>query len=67
LAEVKSAIDKLSDEDQFHLRNYLQDKMLDNEEWRAEMSRRLDEMDEGKKITSAQFEALHRDLESKGR
>lgn len=67
LAEVKEAIDKLSDQDQFHLRNYLQDKMFDNEEWRAEISRRMKRMDEGEKVTSAEFEALLQKLEAEGR
>lgn len=67
LAEVKNAIDQLSDEERFYLQSYLQDGMPENEAWRSEMSRRLDEMDAGKKFTSEQVETLIRQLESEGR
>jgi len=67
LAEVKSAIDKLSDEERFHLQSYLQDKMPGNEAWRREISRRMREMDEGKFFTFEQVEEMVRKLEAEGR
>ncbi len=67
LTEVKSAIDKLSDEEQLHLRSYFQEKLLQNAEWRREISRRMREMDTGKKFTSEQVELLVRKLETEGR
>lgn len=67
LAEVKEAIDKMSDAEQLQLREHLQSKLRKNEEWRREISRRMREMDEGKKVTSAEFEKRHRELEAEGR
>lgn len=67
VAEVKEAIDKMSDAEQLHVREYLQSKLLDNEEWRREMARRLDEMEAGKKLTSKQLEARLRQLDAEAR
>lgn len=67
LAEVKEAIENLSAAEQLALTEYLQTKRLQNEEWRREMSRRLDEMDAGNKYTSEQVEALAAKLEAEGR
>jgi DNA-binding transcriptional MerR regulator len=67
LAEVKSAIETMSDAEQIHLREFLQTKLVKNEEWRREISRRMREMDAGKKVTSAQLDALLQKLEDEGR
>lgn len=67
LAEVKEAADKLSNAEQLELREYLDAKAIGNEEWVREMSRRLDEMDAGKKFTSARVEELNARLEVEGR
>ncbi|CAN5553594.1 hypothetical protein BH20VER3_BH20VER3_24200 [soil metagenome] len=66
LSEIKSAIDRLSGEDQFHLQQYLQDKSSGNEAWRREISRRKREMDAGNKFTSQQVEELIKGLEAAG-
>lgn len=64
LTEVKRAIDRLSEKEQLHLRSYLQEKVLHNGQWRREISRRMREMDEGKKFTSEQIKRLVRTLEA---
>jgi hypothetical protein len=66
-AEVNEAIDKMSDAEQIEVRAYLQSKLPGTEEWRREMSRRLDDMEAGEKFTSAQVEALVAKLEAEGR
>jgi hypothetical protein len=67
LAEVKRAIEKMSDREQLDLTEFLQSKLDKNLEWQREIARRMREMDEGKKITSAEFEKRHRELETEGR
>lgn len=67
LAEVKEAIETMSDAEQIVLREFLQTKVLKNEEWRREISRRMKRMDEGKFFTMEQVEELLRKLEAEGR
>jgi len=67
VTEVKEAIEKLSDAEQLELTQYLQAKRLHNAEWLREMSRRLDEMDAGKKFGSAEVEAFVGNLDAEGR
>jgi predicted transcriptional regulator len=57
----------MSDAEQVNLREFLQTKLLKNEEWRREISRRMKEMDEGKFFTMEQVEELVRRLEAEGR
>lgn len=67
LAEVKAAIENMSDAEQIALREFLRTKALKNEKWRREISRRMREMDEGKKVTSQELEALLKKREAEGR
>ncbi len=67
VAEVKEAIDHMSDAEQLLVNEYLQAKLLQNGEWLREISRRMREMDEGMKVTSAEFEKRLQELEAEGR
>jgi len=66
LAEVKIAIDKLSDFERSYLQAYLHHKNASLADRRAELSRRMREMDEGKGFTLEQIEELHRKREADG-
>lgn len=66
LAEVKSAIDKLSDFEKMYLQAYLHHKNESLADRRAELSRRMRELDEGKGFTLEQIEEIHRRLEADG-
>ncbi len=67
LAEIETAIEALSTEERLKLYESLGRQLVPiSDERRARWSEIMREMDSGKKISSAQFEASHRDLESKG-
>jgi hypothetical protein len=63
LAEIKNAIDQLSDEDQLHVQRYLHDKTKPSADRIAQWSRVMEEMDAGKKFSVEQVEELCRRLE----
>ena len=67
LAEIETAVKALSTEEQMKLYESLAERLFDvSPERRARWSEIMREMDEGKKVTAAEFEARHRELEAKG-
>ncbi|CAN5675767.1 hypothetical protein BH20VER1_BH20VER1_20080 [soil metagenome] len=67
LAEIEVAIEALSPEERVKLYESLGRRLIPiTEERRARWSEIMREMDAGKKISAAQFEAAHKNLESKG-
>ena len=64
-AELKDQVAVLSAEERSQLAAFLAE--LDETEYQAEMNRRMQAMDAGKKVTAEEFEARHMELKSKGR
>jgi hypothetical protein len=68
LAELEAEVSKLSPPERLKLAALLADLEEQNEDqFRAAADRRMTAMDDGRKVTSEEFERRHRQLESDGR
>jgi len=66
-AALKQTVDGLSEAERTYLAAYLEvQSLIHSEAHRAEMGRRLHEMDQGRRLTSDAVKELHQALEVKG-
>jgi hypothetical protein len=66
-AELKEQVASLSAKERFQLVAFLAEMEEQNEEeFRADVDRRMKAMDAGKKVTGEEFEARHRELKARG-
>ncbi len=67
-AELKERVAELSREENLDLAALLLHlRRKDDPEYRAELERRMNAMDQGKKVPQAEVERLHRELLAQGR
>jgi hypothetical protein len=68
MAEIKHAVDELSQDDQLELAHYLRQRSLQNDpEWAAELARRLDRLKQGKGYSREDLLAIHNRLIAEGK
>ena len=68
MAEIKSSIDQMSDEERFYAAAYLQHLAQERDpSYKATLTERLDRIDSGAKVSLDQANRAHRDLEDQGR
>ena len=68
LAEIKSSIDQMSDEERFYAAAYLQHLAQERDpSYQATLAERVDRMTTGVKVSLDQARQAHADLEGQGR
>ena len=68
LAEIKSSIDQMTDEERFYAAAYLQHLAQERDpSYQATLAGRADRMAKGSKVSLEQARQAHVDLEDKGR
>jgi DNA-binding transcriptional MerR regulator len=68
LAEVKTSVEAMSIDDRLDVAAFIAHlNRAEDPEYRAELDRRMAEMDSGRKTPASELERLHEDLSRKGR
>jgi hypothetical protein len=68
LAEIKSSIDQMTEEERFYAAAYLQHLAQERDpSYQAALTERVDRMSSGAKVSFEQVRQAHNDLESQGR
>jgi hypothetical protein len=68
LAEIKSSIDQMTDDERFYAAAYLQHLAQERDpSYQATLAERLDRMDAGLKVSLEQARQAHANLENQGR
>ena len=68
LAEVKTSVAAMSSDDRLDVAAFIAHlNRAEDPEYRAELDRRMADMDSGRKTLASELERLHEDLSRKGR
>jgi cytochrome c len=68
LAEVKTSVEAMSIDDRLDVAAFIAHlNRAEDPEYRAELDRRMADMDSGRKTPASELERLHEDLSRKGR
>jgi hypothetical protein len=66
-AELKEKVAELSEEERLDMEAWLVSlRLMNDPEWLAEMSRRMADMDAGKKVSQEEILRIHQELIAKG-